>query len=64
MAVLIAGIAVFAATLALFAHCLPRDGRTHRYVGTRLEPYMALGFCGGFAFGFAMVLTSLLNMIG
>jgi hypothetical protein len=64
MGVLIAGIVVFAATSAMFARCLPRGGRTSRYVGTRLEPYIALGFCGGFALGVTMILASILDMIG
>jgi hypothetical protein len=64
MGVLIAGIAVFAATLAAFAYCLPRGGRTHRYVDTELEPYIAVAFCGGFALGFTMILASILNMMG
>lgn len=64
MGVLIAGIAVLAVTLATFTYCLPRGGRTHRYVGTELEPYVAVAFCGGFALGFTMILSSILHMLG
>jgi hypothetical protein len=64
MGVLIAGIAVFAATLGIFAYCLPRGGTPNHYVDTELEPYLAVAFCGGFALGFTMILSSILNMIG
>jgi hypothetical protein len=64
MGVMVAGIAVFAATLGIFGYCLPRGGRTHRFVETELEPYIAVAFCAGFALGFTMILSSILNALG
>jgi hypothetical protein len=64
MGALIAGIAVFAATLGIFAYCLPRAGRSHRFVDTELEPYVGVAFCAGFALGVTMILSSILSMIG
>jgi hypothetical protein len=64
MGALIAGIAVFAAALGIFAYCLPRPGRPHRFVDTELEPYVGVAFCAGFALGVTMILSSILSMIG
>ena len=36
---LLSGIVSFIITAGLFWHCLPRDGKMHRFVGTELEPY-------------------------
>ncbi len=64
MGVMVSGIAVFAVTLGIFAYCLPRGGQTHRLVGTEWEPYIAVAFCAGFALGFTMMLSSVLDAIG
>ena len=61
---LIAGIVVFAITAALFVYCLPRDGKTHRFVGTEYEPYVAVAFTAGVALGFTAILSAILDMIG
>jgi hypothetical protein len=63
MGVLISGVAVLAATLGAFAYCLPRGGRPRRFVGTALEPYVAVAFCTGFALGFTMILSSILDLM-
>ena len=64
MGALIAGIAIFAATLGIFAYCLPRAGRSVRFLDTQLEPYIAVALCAGFALGVTMILSSILGMIG
>jgi hypothetical protein len=64
MGALIAGIAIFAATLGIFACCLPRGGKSVRFLNTQLEPYIAVAFCAGFALGVTMILSSILGMIG
>jgi hypothetical protein len=64
MWLLAGGLLVFVVTAALFVHCLPRDGKYHRYVGTELEPYVAVGFTAGIALSFAAILTAILDMIG
>jgi hypothetical protein len=64
MLLLVSGIATFAVTAALFWYCLPRDGKMHRFVGTELEPYIAVAFCSGLALSFTMILSAVLDMIG
>lgn len=60
MPVLMGGVAVCAATPGIFAYGLPRSGRPHRYVGTEPEPYIAVAFRAGFA----MILASILDLMG
>jgi hypothetical protein len=64
MLLVILGVAVFAVTIAAFVYCLPRDGKTHRLVGTELEPYVAVLFTAGAAVGFTAVLSGILDLIG
>ena len=47
MALLIAGIVVFAITAAAFIALLPRGGVRHRWVDTELEPYISVAICAG-----------------
>jgi hypothetical protein len=58
------GAVVLSATGAIFWYCLPRGGKTHRFVGTELEPYVGVAFCSGIALGFTMLLSGILEMIG
>ena len=55
------GIAVLLLTGVLFWYCLPRGGKTHRFVGTELEPYVAVAFCAGVALGCSMIASSILR---
>ena len=59
---LLSGIISFIITAGLFWHCLPRDGKMHRFVGTELEPYVAVAFCSGIALSFTMILSAVLDM--
>jgi len=36
----------------LFWYSLPRGGKTHRFVRTELEPYVAVAFCAAVALSF------------
>ena len=54
---------MFVITAGVFWYSLPRDGKTHRFVGTELEPYVAVTFCSGFALSFTMILSAVLDMI-
>jgi hypothetical protein len=45
MDLLVSGAIIFAVGAVLFWYCLPRGGKTHRFVGTELEPYIAVAFC-------------------
>jgi hypothetical protein len=58
------GAVVLSATSTIFWYCLPRGGKTHRFVGTELEPYVGVAFCSGIALGFTMLLSGILEMIG
>ena len=64
MVLMIVGVIVFAVTIAAFIYSMPRDGKTHRYVGTELEPYVAVLFTAGAALGFTAVLSGILEVIG
>ncbi len=64
MWLLLAGLLVFGLTGATFVYCLPRGGKYHRFVGTELEPYVAVAFTAGVALGFAAVLSAILDLIG
>ena len=52
MVLVAGGGIVLAVTSALFWFCLPRGGKTHRFVETELEPYVGVAFCAGFALAF------------
>jgi hypothetical protein len=64
MTLLIAGIVVLVITGGLFLYSLPRDGQTHRFVGTELEPYVAVAFTAGVALSFTLTLSGILGMLG
>jgi hypothetical protein len=55
------GLAVLVATVVLFAVLLPRGGRTHRFVGTELEPYVAVLLTAMVALSFTMILAGVLQ---
>jgi hypothetical protein len=63
MFLMLSGVVVFLITAALFWVCLPRGGKTHRFVGTELEPYVAVAFCTGFALSFTMLLSGAINLM-
>ena len=58
------GAAVFAITAVVFWYCLPRDGRYHRFVGTKLEPYVGVAFCSAIALSFTMIVSGLISAFG
>ena len=64
MTTLIAGIVVLGVTIGLFVWLLPRDGKTHRFVGTELEPYVAVALTAGVALSFTLTLSGILGLIG
>ena len=49
---------------ALFWYCLPRRGKTHRFVGTELEPYVAVAFCAAVALSFTLMLSGVIALVG
>jgi hypothetical protein len=55
------GLVVLAATIVLFLALLPRGGRTHRFVGTELEPYVAVLLTAMVALSFTMILAGVLQ---
>jgi hypothetical protein len=58
------GGATFAGTIAVFWALLPRGGKLHRWANTEIEPYISVAICAGFALGFTMMLSGILNLIG
>jgi hypothetical protein len=61
MALEIAGMIVLALTVLLFWILLPRGGRTHRFVGTELEPYVAVLLTSMVALSLTMILAGILQ---
>ncbi|MBX9591021.1 MAG: hypothetical protein K2X43_17160 [Hyphomonadaceae bacterium] len=60
----VAGIVVLLLTVLLLGALLPRGGRTHRFVGTELEPYVAVLLTGMVALSFTMILAGILQGLG
>jgi hypothetical protein len=61
LALEVMGLAVLVATVVLFVVLLPRGGRTHRFVGTELEPYVAVLLTSMVALSFTMILAGVLQ---
>jgi hypothetical protein len=59
---LIAGAVLLVLTALTFWYCLPRDGRTHRLVGTEWEPYVAVAFCAAVALSSTLMLSGAINL--
>jgi hypothetical protein len=57
MALLVWGAIIFVVAVALFWYSLPRGGKTNRFVGTALEPYVAVAFCVGIGLGLNLMLS-------
>jgi hypothetical protein len=55
------GLVTLVLTVALFWVLLPRGGRTHRFVGTELEPYVAVLLTALVALSFTMILAGVLQ---
>jgi hypothetical protein len=49
------GLAILIVTAVLFWRVLPRNGKTHRLVGTEWEPYFVILFVMGASLGFGLV---------
>lgn len=64
MDLLIAGIVVLVGALGLLVVLLPRGGRTHRFVGTELEPYVAVAITAMLALAFTLLLSGALTTMG
>ena len=57
----IIGLIALGLTVALFWLLLPRGGRTHRFVGTELRPYVAVLLTGMVALSFTMIVAGFLQ---
>jgi len=62
MFLLIGGAITFVLTAIVFWYCLPRGGRTHRFVDTEWEPYIGVAFCSAVALGCTMILSGAINL--
>jgi hypothetical protein len=58
----VSGAIILAVGAVLFWYYLPRGGKTHRFVGTELEPYVALAFCVGVAMSFTLMLSGVIAL--
>jgi hypothetical protein len=55
------GAAVLAVTALVFWRSLPRDRKMHRFVGTELEPYVAVVIVTGIAMSFCLILSGFIG---
>jgi hypothetical protein len=63
MVSLISGGAILVIGLVLFWYCLPRGGKMHRFVGTELEPYVAVAFCAVTALSVTLILSGVISLL-
>lgn len=64
MGKMIAGVVLLALGMAAFLYMLPRGGQTHRFVGTELEPYVAVAFTAAVAVSFTLFLSGAIDAWG
>ena len=62
--VLLTGHIVLLATFGALWHDLPSDGRKPRFVGTKLEPYITVGFFSAFALAAGVIALGFLAYFG
>ena len=60
---LLAGTVILVVTAIVFWYCLPRDGKTHRFVGTEWEPYVGVAFCSAIALSLTMLLSGVISLL-
>jgi hypothetical protein len=60
---LLAGSSILSATALLFWQCMPRGGKSHRFIGTEWEPYIGVAFTSAVALGFTMILAAVLDLL-
>ncbi len=58
------GVVVLVVTILAFMALLPRGGRTHRFVDTELEPYIAVVLTAMVALAFTLLLSGTLSYLG
>jgi hypothetical protein len=58
------GFIIFILTAIVFWYCLPRDGKTHRFVGTEWEPYVSVAFCSAIALSLTMFISGAITLWG
>jgi hypothetical protein len=63
MDLLVWGAIIFVVAVALFWYSLPRGGKTNRFVGTGLEPYVAVAVCTGVALSFTLMLSGIIALM-
>ena len=64
MNLLAGGVVVLVVTILAFMALRPRGGRTHRFVDTELEPYIAVALTAMVALAFTLLLSGALNYLG
>jgi hypothetical protein len=64
MTMLLGGCAVLAGASFFLAAVMPRGDRVSRFVGTVLEPYLALAVTAGFSIALAMILSGAVALLG
>jgi hypothetical protein len=64
MGLLLGGCVVLAAIGLIWAAVSPRQGRPSRFVGTWLEPYVALALVSGFASAVTMIVAGVMALFG
>jgi hypothetical protein len=63
MVILLGGIVVLIATVAVFISLLPRGGKVYRLADTGWEPYVGVAITSAVALGLTMTLSAILDMM-
>jgi hypothetical protein len=61
---LVLGVTILVVGALLFWWCLPRNEKTHRFVDTEFEPYVAVAFCAAVALGCSLLLAGAIEHFG
>jgi hypothetical protein len=59
-----AGIAVFLLVGFVFWRALPSGEQKYRFADTPWEPYIGVALTAGLALGFALILSSVIHLMG
>ena len=64
MTMLLGGCAVLAGAVFFLASVMPRGDSVSRFVGTIVEPFLAITVAAGFSIALAMILTGAIALLG
>ena len=57
------GVVTFGVALVLFKFCLPQGGKVRWFVGTQLEPYIAVGITLALVVSLGLAATGVIGLL-